>query len=431
MAHPTRSALASSTCSRLLAAARSRCRTSALAQKTRSRKRQSRPEAAEEQDRPRRPRPTKRRPRTPRRPTTPEATSRRRPTTREGRSRRASSRRARSGTSTTSKRSPGRRYFFVGLRYRGNVIPQFMLNLFVDEGKTIYTNMIGVEFDLRKDGFSLIPALSYHELGTGDILFKQKNTNDIPGNYSLVNSGMKVVYATRRSALVDEDLEERRVRVRRRLRPRRRLRRPREQLGATDAERAARRPTRQALHAVRPSSRPGTGCNPPTTRTPSVDKVNGYKEPAGSAAARSPPLFPWIAVPQIGLRFKPIKNFVARLGIGFALTGFWFGLSGQYGLEQTARRSSPAPARPWHKGGTPWHGNIFRGARRTVTCPNALADVSVPARYEPMALLGKGGGGEVWAVRDRVTGRRPRAEGARGGRRRGRGDGPRSRGGAR
>src|SRR5689334_20957541 len=27
----------------------------------------------------------------------------------------------------------------------------------------------------------------------------------------------------------------------------------------------------------------------------------------------------------------------------------------------------------------------------------------MPARYEPTALLGKGGGGEVWAVRDRVT----------------------------
>ncbi len=29
----------------------------------------------------------------------------------------------------------------------------------------------------------------------------------------------------------------------------------------------------------------------------------------------------------------------------------------------------------------------------------------MPARYEPLARLGKGGGGEVWAVRDRVTGR--------------------------
>ena len=29
----------------------------------------------------------------------------------------------------------------------------------------------------------------------------------------------------------------------------------------------------------------------------------------------------------------------------------------------------------------------------------------VPPRYTPLALLGKGGGGEVWSVRDRVTGR--------------------------
>ena len=45
-------------------------------------------------------------------------------------------------------------------------------------------------------------------------------------------------------------------------------------------------------------------------------------------------VFPWISIPQLGLRYKPVKNFVARLGMGFALTGFWFGLSGSYGLEQ-------------------------------------------------------------------------------------------------
>ena len=45
-------------------------------------------------------------------------------------------------------------------------------------------------------------------------------------------------------------------------------------------------------------------------------------------------LFPWISIPQIGLRFKPVKQFEGRLGLGFALTGFWFGLSGGYGLEQ-------------------------------------------------------------------------------------------------
>jgi serine/threonine protein kinase len=34
----------------------------------------------------------------------------------------------------------------------------------------------------------------------------------------------------------------------------------------------------------------------------------------------------------------------------------------------------------------------------------ALPTFTMPARYEAVARLGKGGGGEVWAVRDRVTG---------------------------
>src|SRR5262249_420553 len=85
---------------------------------------------------------------------------------------------------------------YVGLRYRGDIIPKFILNMFVDEGATIYSNTVGVEFDLRKDGFSLIPALSFTEYGTGDILFKQKDKPDIAGNYTVVNSSMKAIYAT-------------------------------------------------------------------------------------------------------------------------------------------------------------------------------------------------------------------------------------------
>src|SRR3954464_13328121 len=35
-----------------------------------------------------------------------------------------------------------------------------------------------------------------------------------------------------------------------------------------------------------------------------------------------------------------------------------------------------------------------------------LSELSLPPRYEPLAPLGKGGGGEVWAVRDRITGKK-------------------------
>ncbi len=229
-------------------------------------------------------------------------------------------------------------YFFVGLRYRGNVIPGFLLNMFVDEGKTIWTNQIGAEFEIRRNGFALIPALTYHELGTGDILFKQKNTKDIAGNYSLVNSGMKVVYAqadllwsTKISKNVEfeygagfgigavfGDLENSWVKVD-----------PNGELQGDNGKRYAR------CNAVEPA---GTGCNKADHQNSEVDKVNGYKEKSWFDGGSKPVLFPWISVPQIGLRIKPIKQFVGRLGVGFALTGFWFGLSGQYGLEQPPKK---------------------------------------------------------------------------------------------
>jgi hypothetical protein len=227
----------------------------------------------------------------------------------------------------------GRSYFFVGLRYRGNIVPKFMINLFVDEGKTVYSNMFGAEFEVRKDGFSIIPALSYHELGTDDIVFKQKNTKDIPGNYGLVNSGIKLIYAqvdllwsTKLHKNVEfeygagfgigavfGDLENSWVQ---------------EDANGYQAENGKRYRRCDAVGI------PGSGCNKADHQNSEVDKVNGYKEPSWFDGGSKPVVFPWIAIPQLGLRFKPMKNFVGRLGIGFALTGFWFGLSAQYGLEK-------------------------------------------------------------------------------------------------
>lgn len=229
---------------------------------------------------------------------------------------------------------PGKAYFFVGLRYRGNLIPSFMLHLFVDEGKSIYTNMIAAEFEYRKDGFSLIPALAYHELGSGDILFREKNSKGIAGNYGLVNSGMKVVYAqidllwsTKISKNVEfeygagfgigavfGDLENSWVQ---------------ENPNGGLANDAGKRYSR--CNAV---GAPGTGCNKADHQNSSTDKVNGYKEKSWFDGGSKPSIFPWLSIPQIGVRIKPIKNVVARIGLGFALTGFWFGIEGQYGLEQ-------------------------------------------------------------------------------------------------
>ncbi len=53
-----------------------------------------------------------------------------------------------------------------------------------------------------------------------------------------------------------------------------------------------------------------------------------------------PNIFPSLTFPELGFRFKPIRQMEARVGLGFSLTGFWFGLSGDYRIE---KREDTAP----------------------------------------------------------------------------------------
>jgi hypothetical protein len=77
-----------------------------------------------------------------------------------------------------------------------------------------------------------------------------------------------------------------------------------------------------------------SGCNKADHQNSDTAKVGDYTEKSWFDGGSKPVLFPYISIPQVGLRLKPIKQFEARLGLGFSLTGFWFGLGGAYGLEQ-------------------------------------------------------------------------------------------------
>ena len=223
-------------------------------------------------------------------------------------------------------------YLFIGAQYRGNVIPQFMLNLFVDKGATVYSNTVGITLDKRKDGFSIIPALSFTEYGTGDILFKDKDGKDsVAGNYTFVNSSMKALYATVDllwSTKIAKNFDfEYGFGV---------------GLGVVFGSLANNWVYRDANGTLDGFSKcptegfngPGSGCNKTDHQNSKDAKVGDYTEKSWFDGGSKPVLFPYISIPQVGLRFKPIKQFEARLGLGFSLTGFWFGLGGAYGLEQ-------------------------------------------------------------------------------------------------
>jgi hypothetical protein len=84
------------------------------------------------------------------------------------------------------------------------------------------------------------------------------------------------------------------------------------------------------------------GCNAADHQNASVNKVGGYVEPSWAGGGSVPNIFPSLTFPELGLRFKPIPQMEARFGLGFSLTGFWFGLSGDYHIEK--RDDSPTKA---------------------------------------------------------------------------------------
>jgi hypothetical protein len=242
---------------------------------------------------------------------------------------------------TDTHEDPGKSYKFIGLRYRGNVIPQFLENLFVDDGATIYSNSFAVEFDLRRNGASTIPWIQYSDYNTGDILFLQKGKDDtapgaVPGSFhSVVNSSLKAIYVG-----VDElwsvPLKPDKLEF---------------EYGLGVGVGVVFGDLRNNWvfdsgssgplvggngHHYTPcaSTTQGPGCNPANHTDPVPAKVNGHTEPNWFNAGAVPSFFVHIAVPQFSLRYKPIKQLETRLSVGFSLTGFWFGLSADYGLEQ-------------------------------------------------------------------------------------------------
>ncbi|MBK6692073.1 MAG: hypothetical protein IPG50_07705 [Myxococcales bacterium] len=241
-------------------------------------------------------------------------------------------------TDVTEK--PGKTYYFVGLRYRGTIVPKFILNMFVDEGATFYSNTVGVEADIRKDGFSIIPALQYVEYGTDDILFKEKGKPDLSNNWSVVNSGLKGMYLTADllwSTKVHKNwdfeygagfglgvlfgnLQNNWVYLD-----------PNGPLSREDGVRYSKCPSE--FQNDLPARTGQATCSKPAHSNANEAKVGNYEEKFWTGGGSVPNVFIHLAIPQLGVRFKPRKDVQARFGLGFSLTGFWFGLSANYGLE--------------------------------------------------------------------------------------------------
>jgi hypothetical protein len=236
----------------------------------------------------------------------------------------------------------GQTYYYIGLRYGLTIIPKFMLNIFVSEGATVTSNTIGAEIDIRKDGFSLIPSISYAEYGKDEnVLFLQKNADpNVTGNWSYVNSSLKALYLGADllwSAKISKNVDF--------------------EYGAgfglgiifgdlvtnwvsTDPNGSLKSSDGRSFSPCQTEGPINSGCNKADHQNSQIAKVGGYTEPSWANGGSKPNIFPRILLHLAGLRVKPIKQMEARVGLGFSLTeGFWLGISGDYGLERPEKKS--------------------------------------------------------------------------------------------
>jgi hypothetical protein len=224
---------------------------------------------------------------------------------------------------------PGETYRFIGVRYRGIIVPKFMMNLFGDGGRTVYVNAFGPEFAIRKDSFEYNFGLWYAAYSMKDTPFKA--SSDGEDAWEIVNSKIKVIYLTADFLWSHDFSPEIALNY---------------GLGAGfgfvfgDLERTqAYPPSGQPSDPYNYVKCPGpvdAGAVPPGD--PRIgycgsdnNHYGGYTEPSWADGGSKPVIFPWLVF-QTGFRYKPHRNFVARLDAGFGTSGFFFGIGADYGL---------------------------------------------------------------------------------------------------
>lgn len=216
---------------------------------------------------------------------------------------------------------------FVGMRFRNVILPKFMLGLFADGGSTVNVFMFGPEFSTRKDHTEFDFALQFADYSMNPALFKGQS--DGPDSWEEVSSSLKALYLTL-DLLYDVPIDDKgklsflfgggvglgfvagnlyRNQVT-----------PKTDGGSIDPEDTA----------------TWKRCDGPNPQNAYCDDKNDhygeYTESSWANGGSKPFIFPWISIPQLSLRYKPIKQLQTRVDTGFSLTGFFFGLSAGYAL---------------------------------------------------------------------------------------------------
>jgi hypothetical protein len=242
---------------------------------------------------------------------------------------------------------PAKPYRFIGLRLREAVAPKFIMNLFANGGATVGVPMIGPEFITRRDHLEIAISLMYADFGMNPTLFQGKS--DPQTSWELVASTMKLGFAMI-DIMYEIPIEKKGEKTGRVAflvgggfgfggvfgQLYRSQAYPNNAAAATNQSdpskwSACTGPGQQALP---PGNLSASYCDMRTIHYagPGGSVTNGWSDQNWVGGGSKPLIFPWLAIPQFAIRYKPIKQFQTKIDFGFSDVGFWFGISASYGI---------------------------------------------------------------------------------------------------
>lgn len=219
---------------------------------------------------------------------------------------------------------------WIGARFRGFLMPKFLVNTVYDSGATLFAPGGGLTLSTRAGDATLVFSAAYANYRVPEMPIKPVGTPDT--EYEIVESDLQAVFATI-DILWNRQLDDAgRWSVRLGL-----------GVGAGwffygNLYRSQAYPTTTSgsdpyLYAKcrAPNNPPGSFryCN---QLDADADHYPGYTEPSWFQGGKLPTVFPFLAIPEIGLSWTPTPKVGIDLEVAATVSGLMMGLGFRYGL---------------------------------------------------------------------------------------------------
>lgn len=219
---------------------------------------------------------------------------------------------------------------YLGVNYRGYLVPGFLVNIFGEGGRTFLAPGAGLAFTRTSGAFDLTFSIDYMSLSMGPTPFKPYDTPDT--EYEILQSDLASLHATLELHWNMPLDKKQRVRLR---------------IGGGlgfgvmafgDLYRTQAYPT-SFVPGDPDTYLPCQGPNNPAGSfrycnqlDKDADRYPGYTEPSWFNGGVRPTIYPWVALPMVGLSFRPTPRIAIDVDVAPSVAGLLTSVGARVGF---------------------------------------------------------------------------------------------------